>query len=59
MERSRQRRQLQRGGAQLRQQFAQGAGSVFGSALPEAEIRQVVEEEAGTYRDRIYPPLKR
>ncbi len=58
MERSRQRRQLQRGVAQLRQQFAQCAGSVFGSALPEAEIRQVVEEEAGTYRDRIYPPIE-
>ncbi len=58
MERSRQQRRLHHGVAQLRHQFAQCAGSIFGNAMPEAEIRQIVEEEAGAYRDRIYPPIE-
>lgn len=58
MERSRQQRRLHHGVAQLRHQFAQCAGNIFGNAMPEAEIRQIVEEEAGAYRDRIYPPIE-
>lgn len=58
MERSRQQRRLHHGVAQLRHQFTQCAGSIFGNAMPEAEIRQIVEEEAGAYRDRIYPPIE-
>ncbi len=58
MERSRQMRQLHRGVAQLRRQFAQCAGSVLGGAMPEAEVRRVVQEEMGRYRDRIYPPIE-
>jgi len=42
----------------LRAQFGQGVGEGLSDVLPARELRRVVREHAGAYRERVYPPLK-
>lgn len=42
----------------MRQQFAQNAGTTLGNVLPAGELERLVQEHAGEYRDRVYPPLR-
>ena len=41
----------------LRARFVQGAGHALSEVLPQAELERSVQRYAGSYRDRIYPPL--
>lgn len=41
----------------LRQQFAQTGRDCLGQAFSTEEMQQVVAQEVGIYRERIYPPL--
>ena len=42
----------------VRQQFVQGTGIELHNVLPAPELEQAVQQYAGEYRDRIYPPLR-
>ena len=43
----------------MRQQFVQeGSGPELGNVLSARELEQAVQQYAGEYRDRIYPPLR-
>lgn len=42
----------------MRQQFVQGSGVELCSVLSASELEQAVQQYAGEYRDRIYPPLR-
>lgn len=41
----------------MRQQFAQGSGIGLCNVLSAGELEQAVQQYAGQYRDRVYPPL--
>jgi hypothetical protein len=41
----------------FRARFVQGGGMLLGSVLTGRLLREVVEEEAGCWRERIYGPL--
>jgi len=38
--------------------FAQGAGAALGRVIPQQDLVKWFSEEAGDYRERVYPPLK-
>jgi hypothetical protein len=57
MDATKRQQQMRRGVTALRHQFAQGGSGVFSEALAGADAAQVIEAEAGDYRDRHYPPL--
>lgn len=40
------------------ERFAQGAGSALGRVISRQELLRWVEEEAGSYRERVYSPLQ-
>jgi hypothetical protein len=42
---------------QLRQQFAQPGQDTLGEALGVQELEQILTDEIGCYRQRIYPPM--
>lgn len=42
----------------MRQQFVQGSGIELCNVLSAGELEQAVQQYAGEYRDRIYPPLR-
>ena len=42
---------------QLRQQFAQSGQDTLGGALGTQELDQILIEETGCHRQRIYPPM--
>jgi hypothetical protein len=42
----------------LRRQFAQGAGKALSNVVPAVDLERLVQEHAGEYRDRVYPPLR-
>lgn len=44
--------------AMLRQQFLQGDAGVFDRVLGDREVAALVSQQAGPYRERIYPPLE-
>lgn len=48
---------MRRGVMALRHQFAQGGNGVFSEVLPGTEVASILAAEAGSYRDRLYPPL--
>lgn len=50
-------KRLRREAAELRHRFAQGGNGVFSSVLPIQAVVTAVEDTAGTFRDRQYPPL--
>ena len=41
----------------FRARFVQGTGSALSNLLPQALLEQWVEQYAGSYRNRVYPPL--
>ncbi len=41
----------------FRARFVQGTGGALSHLLPQAELEECVEHYAGSYRNRIYPPL--
>jgi len=57
MDVTKRQQQMRRGVAALRHQFAQGGSGVFSEVLAGADVAQVIEAEAGHYRNRCYPPL--
>lgn len=57
MDATKRQQQMRRGVTALRHQFAQGGSGVLSEVLAGADVAQVVEAEAGHYRDRCYPPL--
>jgi hypothetical protein len=42
----------------MRQQFVQGSGVELHNVLSVSELERTVQQYAGEYRDRIYPPLR-
>lgn len=42
----------------MRQQFVQGSGIELGNVLSAEELEQAVQQHAGEYRERVYPPLR-
>ena len=57
MDATKRQQQMRRGVTALRHQFAQGGSGVFSAVLEGADAAQIIETEAGHYRDRCYPPL--
>ena len=41
----------------LKRRFAQTGGLPFSDVLPDETIRTIMDEEVGSYRDRIFSPL--
>ncbi len=48
---------FKRGATMLRNQFAQQLGGVFSQVLSDDELTVIVTTHAGSYRNRIYPPI--
>ena len=51
------KKRLQQGVEQFRRRFADQPTQALGAVLPAEVLRNVVEEEVGVYRERIYSPL--
>jgi hypothetical protein len=44
--------------SKFRARFAQSVGAVLGDVVPAAQLKQWIAEEVGSYRERIYGPLR-
>lgn len=51
------KKRLQEGIARFRRQFGDQPTQAMRAVLPAQVLRTVIEEEAGGYRERVYPPL--
>lgn len=51
------KKRLRKGVEGFRRQFGDQPTQALGSVLPTAELKRVVVEEVGAFRERIYPPL--
>ncbi len=51
------KKRLRQGVEQFRRQFGDQPTRALGAVLPAAELRKLVVEEVGAFRERIYPPL--
>jgi hypothetical protein len=51
------KKRLRQGVERFRRQFGDQPGQALGAVLPSEDIQELVAEEAGSFRERIYPPL--
>lgn len=51
------KKRLQRAVVEFKQRFADYPTKALGELLPEESVCRIVEEETGSFRERIYPPL--
>lgn len=51
------KKRLQNGVEQFRRQFGDQPTKALGAVLPSEVLQSLVTEEAGFFRERIYPPL--
>jgi len=51
------KKRLHQGLARLRREFADQPTRALGEVFPQPLLAQVFAEEAGSYRDRVYPPM--
>jgi len=51
------KKRLQNGVEQFRRQFGDQPTKALGAVLPSEVLQSLVTEEAGSFRERIYPPL--